>query len=140
MSSSTNPKRSQIIEVVALALKRTSDQKYLLTRRGPGQSGAGDWEFPGGKVESGESQTQALQREIIEELGFSLDQNKFIFVAKNIHQYPSKVVHLFLWSCELKTIPNIILTEHDQIQWCSPSEMQDVGLSLGDLPFISQLK
>ncbi|MBC7419372.1 MAG: (deoxy)nucleoside triphosphate pyrophosphohydrolase [Bdellovibrio sp.] len=142
MSSSTNLKKNDIpaIQVVALALRRELDGRYLVTRRGPGQSGAGEWEFPGGKLEPCESQKQALKREIEEELGFSLEEQKLLFVAENSHHYPNKSIQLFLWSLSLNVIPEIILTEHDQLQWCHASEMHTLGLSQADRPFIDQLK
>ncbi len=149
MSSSTNLKKSnldeknspaqKVISVVALALRRSLDERFLLTRRGPGQSGAGEWEFPGGKVEAGETQVDALKREIEEELGFSVQVDQLQFVAENLHSYPTKQVHLFLWTIRLQEIPKITLTEHDAVQWCNPVEMQMIHLSQGDIPFIDCL-
>ncbi|MBC7742230.1 MAG: (deoxy)nucleoside triphosphate pyrophosphohydrolase [Bdellovibrionaceae bacterium] len=139
MSVSTNLKKSQPIEVVALALQRTLDNRYLIARRGPGQSGAGEWEFPGGKVEVGELQTGALVREIDEELGLELTAEKLKLVTDHVHSYPNKTVHIFLWKIVLSDTPTMILTEHDDIRWCTPAEMIAVGLSQGDRAFISVL-
>lgn len=140
MSSSTNSKNPVNIVVVALALKRKLDAKYLVARRGPGQTGAGEWEFPGGKVEPGESSQQALVREIKEELGLDIDANKLVYIAENTHAYAEKTLQLFLWQLELLEIPQIQLTEHDQLRWCSTEDMRRLELSPGDQPFIGQLE
>ena len=55
---------SDNIRVVAIAFFRQTDQKYLICRRGPAGSGAGAWEFPGGKVDAGETEVEALVREV----------------------------------------------------------------------------
>lgn len=130
---------STAVEVVALALKRKSDGKYLLARRGPGQTGAGHWEFPGGKVEPGETQPHALVREIEEELGIQLQPAKLVFVARNDFQYPQKLIQLFLWLYEIENDPAVVLTEHDQFVWCTPSQMKQYQLSPGDVYFVDKL-
>jgi mutator protein MutT len=132
-------KNEKAIEVVALALQRSTDQKYLITRRGPGQSGEGEWEFPGGKVESGETQTQALVREIQEELSINLAEKKLRLLGDHIEHYPQKSVHIFLWKMMIDRDPQIILTEHDQFQWLSKDQIQVFSLSSGDRAFISLL-
>lgn len=128
-----------MIEVVALALQRLSDQHYLITRRGPGQAGAGEWEFPGGKVEPGETQTQGLVREIKEELSIDLVEKNLIFVADHIEHYPEKSVHIFLFKMVIGINPIIVLTEHDQYNWLHKNDILISSLSAGDRPFISHL-
>ena len=130
---------SSIIEVVALALQRKVDNRYMIARRGPGGSGAGFWEFPGGKIETGETQPQALIREIFEEFSFLLETKDLQFIDQNIHEYSGKKISLYLWTCQLMTIPNMKLVDHDDIAWCNPNEMRDYNISLGDVYFISKL-
>ena len=60
MTASTNVANDEILEVVALALRHTPTGEIMLARRAPGEPGAGEWEFPGGKVEPGETQKEAL--------------------------------------------------------------------------------
>jgi 8-oxo-dGTP diphosphatase len=139
MSVSSNLNKNKPIEVVALALCRASDFRYLLARRGPGQSGAGEWEFPGGKVELNESHTEAMIREIKEELGFELNPHELEFISDHVHHYPNKSVHIFLWTQKVENVPEFNLTEHDEICWCSPEEMIRLGLSQGDRHFIQDL-
>ena len=132
-------KRTNLVSVAALALQRESDGKYLVTRRGPGQSGEGEWEFPGGKIESGETQTAALVREIQEELSFTIDEQKLQFLAENIEHYPMKSVQIFLWKLRINHTPELGLTEHDLFVWVTPDEMQHFSLSSGDKPFLNYL-
>ena len=130
---------SSIIEVVALALQRKHDGRFLIARRGPDQSGAGFWEFPGGKVEPFETHTEALVREINEEFSIKLNSACLHFVDAAEHQYETKKIKLFLWRYLVIKEPELILTDHDQIQWCQPHEMRQFKLSPGDIFFIDKL-
>ncbi|MFZ3229130.1 MAG: (deoxy)nucleoside triphosphate pyrophosphohydrolase [Pseudobdellovibrio sp.] len=130
---------SNAIEVVALALQRKSDLRFLIARRGPGQIGSGHWEFPGGKVEKNEDQKSALGREILEELNFKLDLGKLIFVSDHYYQYPGRLIHLFLWRLAVEQTPDFTLTDHDQIAWSLPEEMSQYPLSPADIYFIDKL-
>ena len=130
---------SSIIKVVALALQRSLDSRYMVARRAPSQSGAGFWEFPGGKIDQGETQVAALIREIQEEFGFTLKANDLSFFAENSHQYPTCKVHLFLWTAKLDIIPDMNLTDHDLVAWCKPSEMKNYNISAADVYFINKL-
>jgi 8-oxo-dGTP diphosphatase len=112
----------------------------MLARRGPLESGAGQWEFPGGKVEAGESPQQALIREIQEELSFDLSPFRLTLIGRNQHRYPDKEIELELWLVEVNEKPDFILVDHDQTAWLLPSEMKESDLSEGDKPFISLIK
>lgn len=124
----------QVIQVVAVALYH--EGKYLVARRGPGQIGEGLWEFPGGKVDPGESDLQALHREILEELGIRIKNPHF--VGENLHHYPHRSIQLRLYRAmplDLK----IQLVDHDQIRWLSTEEMLGIKLSEADRPFVQIL-
>ena len=130
---------SSIIEVVALALQRKVDNRYMIARRGPAESGAGFWEFPGGKIEPGESQINAVIREISEEFSFQLEMKNLQFVCENTHEYNGKKIRIYLWICSLEVIPEMILIDHDLIAWCNPDEMRKYSISPGDVNFIDKL-
>lgn len=123
-----------IIDVVAAIIYRlsASGPEFLIARRSLGQSGAGEWEFPGGKVEAKESRENALKREIKEEL--SLDINIEDFIAENTHAYPQKTVHLMFYLCRLtaNSVQSIKLTDHDQIVWASSVQFSQYSFSQGD--------
>lgn len=140
MSASQNlQNNNKIVQVVALALRNKKTGEYMLARRGPG-SGQGEWEFPGGKIEAGETQTQALIREIIEEMNFDLGGLSMFFLAENTHVYPAKKIQIFLWLVEIDTKPVFALSEHDAVDWYSIEKMKEINLTQGDKYFISLLK
>lgn len=110
-------------EVVAAIIKR--DGRILTCRRPPHKARGLLWEFPGGKVEPGETPEEAIVRECREELGITLvPQSVFTEVT---HHYPDLTVHLTFFLCSLPQGEPVPL-EHDAIRWSAPEE-------LADLPF-----
>ncbi len=90
-----SPQRT--IRVVAAVLER--DGKYLITQRRPSAVLPLMWEFPGGRVEAGETDAQAVKRELLHRLGADIEVGKLIsFVS---HPYEHYVVDLFLYECRL---------------------------------------
>jgi 8-oxo-dGTP diphosphatase len=88
---------SRTIRVVAAVLER--DGSYLITQRRPTAVLPLMWEFPGGKVEAGETDVQALKRELLHRLGVDIECGKLIsFVS---HPYEHYTVDLFLYECRL---------------------------------------
>ena len=85
------------IEVVAAIIRK--DDQILITQRRDNVHLARLWEFPGGKVEPGESLEGALQREIQEELGIRIDVHKEFFTVD--HDYPAKSVRLHFFDCTI---------------------------------------
>jgi 8-oxo-dGTP diphosphatase len=79
---------------VAVGILVRSDGRFLLTTRPKGKVYAGYWEFPGGKLESGESVQQALVRELSEELGISLQVSDVIPWKQQLVDYPHALVRL----------------------------------------------
>ena len=128
---------SPVVEVVALALQNSQDKKYFLARRSPGGSGAGCWEFPGGKIEPGETQQQALCREIREELAYDLNPLSIKFVGENVHAYEKGKVRIYLWRSEVGYRPEFTLLDHDATDWFHAGELGEINLSEADKPFIS---
>lgn len=90
---------ARTIRVVAAVLEK--DGRYLITQRRASAVLPLLWEFPGGKVEAGETDVQALKREVMHRLGAEIDCGKLIsFVS---HPYEHYVVDLFLYECTLKS-------------------------------------
>jgi len=140
MSASQNMANNEILEVVALALRHSPTGQFMLARRGPNESGAGEWEFPGGKVEPGETQREALVREIQEELGYVLDGDKLSLLGEHIHQYPHRKIQIFLWRADVEIKPVFKLVDHDFVDWYSLKDITELNLTAGDKYFISLLK
>lgn len=127
------------IRVVAIAFFRTTDQKYLLCRRGPQESGAGAWEFPGGKIDQGESEKQALVREIQEELSVQIIEDQLVYVSDHSHQYEAKMIHIYLFKYDVSEL-NYQLIDHDQAEWVPYDELLSFPLAMADVPFVKALK
>lgn len=108
------------IEVVAAIIHK--EKKHLATQRGSGEF-KGLWEFPGGKIESGESHTTALKREIGEELNLQIEVERFVCTTR--FDYPSfhLTMHCYLCSC---VAGEIELREHLSYRWLSPEALNDV--------------
>ena len=86
------------IDVVAGIIFDESRHSVLLARRKPEQHQGGLWEFPGGKQEAGESQQEALQRELFEEIAIRPDTMRF---RRSIeHRYDDKAVRLHFWDVD----------------------------------------
>ncbi|MFN3697475.1 MAG: (deoxy)nucleoside triphosphate pyrophosphohydrolase [Pseudobdellovibrio sp.] len=134
-SSSHNP---DIIPVVALALFHPRKNKYLIVRRNSKQSGAGCWEFPGGKVEPGETSRQALVREIQEELSLDIAEEALEFIHSHTHAYPNKKIELSLFRCR-SFEENFKLIDHDLFAWVDQKTISGFQLSAADQPFLRYL-
>lgn len=127
------------ILVVAAILNRsiTGIVEVAIFRRGPGSTGSGHYEFPGGKVESGESEIQALRREIVEELGVEIEVGPLL--GETFHQYPAKNIHLRFY---LVADPgkNFVLTEHDDYFWVDIAKIDRSIMSEGDREIVGILQ
>lgn len=104
------------IKVVAAVIKK--EDQVLIAQRLKGEF-AGQWEFPGGKVETNETSEQALKREIMEEMELCIDVNEFIVTA----EYDYSTFHLSMdcYTCSLKD-EKIHLHDHTAIKWISIRE------------------
>jgi mutator protein MutT len=115
---------------VVAALIEQNDS-VLLTRRKEGQSNAGFWEFPGGKIEAGETPEESLAREIAEELGIEIQIGPF--VASNQFQYKDFKIELLAY---LAHSPHgeLTLSVHDCAAWVSPENLLSYRLTPADVP------
>ncbi len=116
---------------VTCAIIRNDEGKVLVVRRGPGMGNAGKWEFPGGKVKSGESQEDCIIREIHEELGIDIILSGVLEPVE--HDYGDKFIKLYPFICDTLAT-RLFLTEHDDHRWLVPEELLDVNLSAADVP------
>ena len=99
------------IVVTAAVIER--DGAFLVTRRPSGVHLEGYWEFPGGKIEPGESRAAALAREIAEELDTPIAVGRELFTVT--HTYPDRIVELHFLACELKGEPRAVLGQ--EMRW-----------------------
>ncbi len=123
--------------VVAAALV-DSDGRVLIAQRPEGKSLAGQWEFPGGKVEEGETPEIALIRELEEELGIVVKQAclaPFVF-ASHTYETFHLLMPLYLirrWEGEPEA------REHSALKWVRPNAMRDYPMPPADLPLVAWL-
>lgn len=101
-----------MIEVVAGVIYKNN--KFLIAKRNLKKAQGGLWEFPGGKVEKGESYENALAREIKEEFNANIEVNEYI--GENIHHYPEKDIKLIFYKARLLS-EKIELLEHEDYKW-----------------------
>ena len=122
------------IEVVAAVIVRGG--RIFATQRGYGDF-KDFWEFPGGKIEAGESREDALKREIKEELDAEISVDSFLQTVE--YNYPKfhLILHCFL--CSLKT-KKVHLLEHESSKWLSADELDSVNWLPADNSVIQQLK
>ena len=121
------------IEVVAAILHR--DGAYFATQRGYGEF-EGMWEFPGGKIEPGESREVALKREIQEELGVDIVIEDLICTTE--YDYHSFHLTLHCYLCRVEA-GEIELREHKSARWLRPKELGSVEWLPADKDVISRL-
>lgn len=125
----------KIIKVVGAILIK--EGRILCAQRGGEKSLPFLWEFPGGKIEQGESPHQALIRELSEELLIEVELEATIFDAVS-YEYDFGVVNLTTIIGKLKS-GEPVLTEHQEIRWLSPEELFEVEWALADIPIVKQL-
>ena len=91
------------------------------------------WEFPGGKIEDGESPAACLHRELREEMEVSVVIGPALL--PQTHHYPDFIVTLYPFLCQL-AMEEIVLREHAAIQWVAPAELLALDWAAADLPVI----
>ena len=123
-----------MIDVVAAVIKK--DNQYLIAQRNRNKHFAFHWEFPGGKVDNGETFEIALQREIKEELCINIKIYKKVSSQKHKDDKINVEVHYFL--CEHLN-GNIILSEHEDLKWVTKKELSSYKMAPGDSKIIEFL-
>lgn len=124
--------------VAAMALV-DADGRVLLAQRPEGKSMAGMWEFPGGKVEPGETPEACIQREMKEELGVTLCDQCFAPVTFVSHAYENFHLLMLLYIARRwEGIPSPL--EGQQLTWKRPGEMQQLPMPPADIPLVAALR
>jgi len=111
--------------------------KILIARCAEGQKLAGKWEFPGGKVEDGESPEECLKRELEEEFGIQVEVGEFITSNKHTYEH----ISIELMAYRVKYISGeFTLTDYDTIEWVAPEELLNYDLAEADIPIAMMVK
>ncbi|CRM12912.1 (deoxy)nucleoside triphosphate pyrophosphohydrolase [Pseudomonas sp. 58 R 12] len=110
--------------------------EILITRRAPGQSLAGLWEFPGGKLEHEESPHECIIRELREELGVESVAGEIL--TTTTYAYPGGEIELIAISVELQST-QFTLQVHDRFEWVRPQELVRYNLAPADIPIAQEI-
>ena len=122
------------IEVVAAIIRK--DDKVFATQRGYGEW-KDWWEFPGGKMEVGETPEEALVREIREELSAEISVDEFLCTVE--YDYPAFHLKMHCYLCSLVT-EALHLNEHEAARWLTKDELNSVKWLPADVELISHLR
>ena len=123
------------LEVAAAVFINEEDKIYCTKRGNVGPLGL-KWEFPGGKIEPGETNQEALVREIKEELDTVIAVGNLITTVK--HQYETFHITLHAYYTEVIS-GELTLSEHIDSKWCSKDELLDLEWAEADLPIVKLL-
>jgi len=124
-------KRVQVVGAVIVGAGRV-----LCTQRGSGPL-AGQWEFPGGKLEPGESPEAALAREILEELDCTVDVGARVVTTE--HEYEFAVIVLTTFYCRIIE-GEPAFSEHTAAAWLPPEELTTLNWAPADVPAVHQVQ
>ena len=126
----------KIIKVVAAILQKKD--KILIARKKEGKPLAGYFEFPGGKIEKGETPEESLARELMEEMNIKIDVKEY--VGESIYDYGNgKVISLLGYISEIID-GEIKLSDHDRYEWVTLEEINNYKIAPADIPLIDKLR
>lgn len=127
----------KLIEVVAAVVRYES--KFLTVQRGNSKFPyiSYKWEFPGGKVEPGESCVDAIQREMREELNMTIINPQKLL--KNNHSYPDFTISLQTFICTVES-NELTLTEHVDFRWLEAKELNELDWAAADIPIVLEIR
>jgi 8-oxo-dGTP diphosphatase len=123
--------------VVACALV-DADKRVLLAQRPPGKTLAGLWEFPGGKIESGERPEQTLIRELQEEIGITVNEACLAPLTFASHAYENFHLLMPLYICR-RWEGQAIAREGQTLAWARANKLRDYPMPAADIPLIPHL-
>jgi 8-oxo-dGTP diphosphatase len=127
---------SRHIEVVAGVF--VDDGRILACRRAPGTSAEGRWEFPGGKVEVGETPRGALVRELSEEMSVTVDVGELL--DRSATAVGDTIIDLACYFIADSSETPLHSTDHDLLRWLTPEELDTLHWADPDLPAVRKLR
>ena len=132
----TMVKSPKIIRVTA-AIIELDDNILIAKRKSEDDIFGGLWEFPGGKIEDGETPEECMARELMEELEIKVEVGTLI--TSNKHRYPDGVFELLVYRVQHFS-GNFVLNDHDEIKWVTIDEISDFEFPPANTPIINYLK
>ncbi len=127
--------KERVMQRVTAAIMEENGRIFI-AKRGPGKHLAGKWEFPGGKIEPGETPEQSLARELAEELGIRVLVGEFLCSVR----YRSAAVSLELLAFRVTgRSGEPVLHEHQESRWVAPSELLSFDMAESDRKIVERL-
>jgi 8-oxo-dGTP diphosphatase len=125
------------VDVVGAVIVNEKDE-ILCALRSQQMSLPGFWEFPGGKIEAGETPEDALKREIEEELGVKIQVGEQI--ADVTHEYPNVIVRLITYYATIVEKDAVLrATEHEKLEWLGRDELKTLEWAPADIPTVEKI-
>jgi len=124
-----------MIKVVAAIIHK--DNKIMIAKRKENKSMGGFWEFPGGKIDPGETPEESLVRELKEEMDISIKVEKY--VGESIYDYGDIVICLLGYLASIEN-GDIILNDHDEYEWVTLENICKFKLAPADIPLVRMLQ
>ena len=129
-------KTVKVVAAIIKAVNENGETIIFATQRGYGDF-KGGWEFPGGKIESGETPQEALKREIIEELDTEVSVGELMDTVE--YDYPQFHLSMDCFWCEIVR-GNLVLKEHEAARWLTKDELNNVEWLPADITLIEKIR
>lgn len=128
-------KTVKVVAAIIKSMNKYGEPIIFVTKRGYGEF-RGGWEFPGGKIEEGETTEEALEREILEELDTKIKVGQFIDTVE--YDYPQFHLSMDCFLCEIIS-GNLVLKEHEDSKWLTFNELNSVEWLPADEDLVNTL-
>jgi 8-oxo-dGTP diphosphatase len=138
-ATAADPQGKSNVVLVSAVVLVDADGRVLLAQRPPGKSMAGLWEFPGGKVNPGETPEAALIRELTEELGIDVHASCLAPFTFASHSYPEFHLLMPLYVCR-KWQGIVAAQEGQRLKWVRPHQLADYPMPPADKPLVAMLR
>lgn len=129
-------KTVKVVATIIKAVNENGETIIFATQRGYGDF-KGGWEFPGGKIESGETPQEALKREIIEELDTEVSVGELMDTVE--YDYPQFHLSMDCFWCQIVR-GNLVLKEHEAARWLTKDELNNVEWLPADITLIEKIR
>ena len=129
-------KTVKVVAAIIKAVNENGETIIFATQRGYGDFNGG-WEFPGGKIESGETPQEALKREIIEELDTEVSVGELMDTVE--YDYPQFHLSMDCFWCQIVR-GNLVLKEHEAARWLTKDELNNVEWLPADITLIEKIR